>query len=1319
MKKRLLGLICLLTLTTGVFAGELLFSRISMGRGVTHTSAISIYQDHLGQIWFGNKYLNSYSENMLQSFRLSDYFEDIEDDNIHTICGDGDRFLYFLANERLVSYDTKDGLFSNTGIDSKAICFSGESLYYSVKHKLYRFPNEEILVLPDTTQEISYILKNNSEFWIGTNASVYSYREGQINKEYSHVDVSCLFFDSFKNLWVGTVSDGVRLFYHKERRWLELKQNTAGLSICNDQIRCINDDMQGNVWIGTYKGLSVIPLPLRNVSHITYDGSSSWSLSHSSVYAICRDMQGGMWVGTYYGGLNYFNPYSNNYTYYKANDRDPASLNGYIFGKMTEDTDGNLYIATEDGGLNILNRHTNHVWHLQDPNSTGYLQTIKSVWFDKEYNRLFMGTFLNGLMWYSLQSKEIKLVESKLITDNNHRIISELIPWNNYIIALTQKGIFKLGRETLELSYLFDDDLIREKTSRIIRTIFLDQKNNLWISSLDDGIFSVNLKTGKMNYSQVLNQELKKATVNSICEDQNGMLYFLSDNKGILRWNVKTETFKYFLQETENKANSQYFRAVLTPSGRLVATFVNGISLLNPETEEIRHSFLDRISPVELSNISCGLYISPFDSRIFVGGIRGLISLSEENLDLPPLPYSLWFSSLSVNGKVITPESNPELLKQNIACTSHLELPYNKNNLKLDYSSSNYCTGDNIICYKLEGHDSQWTITGHKTITYTALPPGKYKLIVREMDESGKEIMMGITIKPPFYTSFFAIVLYTTIFIAFIWWLIRFNRSRAVLQNSLETEHREKAKIEELNQAKLRFFTNISHEIRTPLTLIKSQLDMIRRNEALSPRLKKSLHRIDAQTVHMQELITEILDFRKQEQGELPLYVSLGNFTIFLKQIVEMFSDFAESKDILYKFESSGEDIELWFDPVQMKKVFFNLLSNAFKHTPEGGRITVSLIRKTTQAEIIVSDSGPGIPEEEQRLIFDRFYQVNTQEIYSGSGIGLALAKTIVLQHHGTISVSSLQNISTDFVVTLLTGDAHFKPEQKSKYQQEIVLLPPVSLYNDIKEDTEIEDEPEDSDQKYSVLLIEDNTELLSLLEEAFSPFYRVYKANHGETGFDLALEVLPDLIVSDVMMPRMSGYELCKKLKNRVETSHIPIILLTAKASVDQVLEGLGSGADDYISKPFHMEVLLLKCKNIIRNRQDIQAKFRFANLDTPVVELATNKLDQVFLDQSIRLIEENLQNENFNIDLWSRNMAFSRSKLHKKIKSITGLTPNDFILQIKLNKSANLLINAPEYSISEIAWKCGFTTAGYFGKCFKAYYGITPKEYRNNAVK
>ena len=621
----------------------------------------------------------------------------------------------------------------------------------------------------------------------------------------------------------------------------------------------------------------------------------------------------------------------------------------------------------------------------------------------------------------------------------------------------------------------------------------------------------------------------------------------------------------------------------------------------------------------------------------------------------------------------------------------------------------------------------QWTQTSGTTVTYTNLPPGDYTLKVRSMEnkESLKDaICLNIHVSAPFYATIWAYLFYVLCLTALMVAFVRFKTRQAALRSSLEFERKEKERIEELNQVKLRFFTNISHEFRTPLTLILGQIEVLMQMD-LGTTVYNRIQRIYKNAWHMRNLISELLDFRKQEQGYLKLRVEEQNLVTFTRQIYMCFYEYAQKKEITYRFDSVEETISVWFDPIQLQKVIFNLLSNAFKYTSNKGNITVEVRKVASQAVVSVCDTGIGIPVEHISKIFDRFYQTDNASSSSsftlGTGIGLALAKGIMNMHHGKIEVESTVGEGTKFILSLPLGNRHFSDEEMAVTEgRESLIIPEasVSSYGQLMAEEIKEPESQknmDEEDKPTILLVDDNTELLSMLEDIFLPMYNVYTACNGREGLEMAQQIQPDLIVSDVIMPEMSGKDLCYKIKTNVELSHISVVLLTAQTSVEYVVEGLMFGADDYITKPFNIKVLVARCNNLIKNKKRLIAHYAGKVItESPVAE-AINEKDKELLTKCVNIVRENFENPDFDVTALASELCMGRSKLYMQFKQMTGLTPNEFILKVKLDEAMSLLTEHPELNITEISVRLGFSSPRYFSKSFKAFFGIAPQGVRS----
>ena len=704
-----------------------------------------------------------------------------------------------------------------------------------------------------------------------------------------------------------------------------------------------------------------------------------------------------------------------------------------------------------------------------------------------------------------------------------------------------------------------------------------------------------------------------------------------------------------------------------------------------------------------------------------------MISFWEKKLHFTPKSYSIILSRLLVNGKEITAGDDTGILEQSIAYTPEISLKADQSMFSIEYATSNFIPANrNEIVYRLEGFSDEWNHTDRKQtlITYTNLNPGKYTLVIKSDGDGIEEARLLIRVLPPWYETWWAYLIYTICTVSLLWYLIQNYNSRIKLRESLKYEKKHIEDLEALNQSKLRFFTNISHEFRTPLTLIVGQVETLLQVQTFTPNIYHKILGIYKNSLQLRELITELLDFRKQEQGHMKIKVSRHNLVNFLYENYLLFLEYASSKQINFKFNKQSDDIEVWYDQKQMQKVVNNLLSNALKHTKAEDTISINVSQEDKQVIIEIKDTGTGIAAAEIDKIFDRFYQterLDSLNTGAGTGIGLALTKGIIELHHGTIRVESEPGKGSRFIITLKSGNQHFTEEQIIRdnadtniQQQPETIVPTV----EILPDSEWKEEDNKRIEDAKMLIVEDNESIKQMLAGIFETFYQVTTASDGVEALDIIQKDMPSIILSDVVMPRMSGTELCKQIKTDFNTCHIPVVLLTARTAVEHNIEGLKIGADDYITKPFNTNLLISRCNNLVNSRRLLQEKFSkqpqaFAQM------LATNPMDKEMLDRAMAIIEQHLDNTDFNVNIFAREMGMARTNLFTKLKAVTGQTPNDFILSIRLKKGAVMLRNNPELNITEISDRIGFSSSRYFSKCFKEIYHVSPLAYRKGEEK
>ncbi len=1305
------------------------FEHLKVSNGLSHYSVNSLYQDENGMIWIGTRDgLNRYDGNEITVYKqIKGDSTALFGNNIRSVCGDKKGYLYMQCKSGVLSFDLRTEKFKTIrrqGVST--IAYGKENLWFCSSDSVFMYrpaKNNELqlyAIFSEKSMRASALLETNDKLlYVATNTNgvlVYD-RNRKIVKRWNISDVISFYEDSKKTVWVCTRFDGLYKIDFAGNITSYQNNPADAESLPDNFVRTICEDDFGNYWIGLFSGLCKLNSEKEKFMVFRYERQISHGLSNASVWSIINDAQGTLWIGTYFGGIDLYNPKYSIFNYYGAYSNTPNSLSSPVVGRIIEDNAANLWIGTDGGGLNYYNRKTQTIEALKSNGKRGLSSNyIKSLWLDEKRNNLWIGTHRGGLNKLNLNTRQFTVFQNnpgnpKSIPNNNVR---EIVHRNDTLFLATQNsiGVFDLRTETCSTLKFKEVDLSR----RELPDLFLDSKNRLWFAH-SNNVYACQLNTGKVKKYDSNNNVLL------FFEDSKHRLWAGTDGDGIYLFDEKKQQLmpntefdkflpsRYIIDMRESKGGYFY---ISTNAGLLIVD------------NELQHAQILNSSigfPLEALNEN-SLHITD-KNEIFVGGINGMVSFQEKDLNIPRVNYSVNITGIRVNNKKISPDDS-SIIQQALPYLNEIVLKPEHTVISILFSTTNYINVlKTDVEYQLVGFDKEWIDANYQQIiTYTNLNPGKYTLKIRGKNQTSagifpeKEII--ITVLPPFYKTTLAYILYLIIIVTLSVILIRFYTSKIKLSTSLEYEKREKIQIEEHNQSKLRFFTNISHEFRTPLTLIINQIEVMLQMGHVPQSIYNRLLNVMRNANHMKKLITELVDFRKYEQGFMKLKVSENDFIPFLNEIFLSFKELAQSKEINYTFEYKQPDIKLWFDENQMDKVFYNLLANAFKYTPPKGSITLKTEVFDYKIVVTVTDNGVGIDKKALNNIFDRFYQAENSSMDTttrqGSGIGLALANGIVGLHHGKIEVSSEVNKGSIFTVTLMMGETHFEDAEKTHFKENEsnfiaeIITPDKEFIEEIRLSQQ-----NVNAQNSSILIIEDNEELLQLLAGIFEPIYKVTTATNGVDGFEKATEVQPDIILSDVMMPRMSGVEMCSKLKSNFETSHIPIVLLTAQTAADYVVQGLLTGADDYIVKPFNTKVLVTRCNNLVNSRKLLQQKFaQQADVDTHLI--ATNSIDQQLLEKATAIVEKNIDNAAFDVNDFASEMWLSRTNLFNKLKGVTGQTPNDFIVNIRLKKSIYLIVNSPNLSIADIAVQVGFGSTSYYIKKFHKLFGVTPAQYRKN---
>ena len=742
------------------------------------------------------------------------------------------------------------------------------------------------------------------------------------------------------------------------------------------------------------------------------------------------------------------------------------------------------------------------------------------------------------------------------------------------------------------------------------------------------------------------------------------------------------------------------------------------------------YDFYDGLQDNEFNSQS---YFKAADGKIYFGGINGITAFYpkdiKNNRHIPPIILS----EFSIFNKTVSHKNKDSVLKKPIHLTKQINLSYNQNNISFKFTALDFTAPNkNRYAYKMENFDKNWINTGTRhEAYYSNLPPGDYIFYVRGSNNDGiwnKEgTSVKISISPPLWDTIYAYIFYIMLITAILYFARRYELNRIRLKNRLQFETIERKKLAEMNKVLSDFFTGISHEFRTPLTLIIGPTEQLM-IDIKDDKKKQMLTVVKRNALRLLRLINQLLDLSRSEAGEMKLKVGRANIVNHTKHLTLQFSSIAQQKNIVLNFYSDEKELMLYFDYEIMDKILINLLSNALKFTPKEGDVTVKVekINRISEndekgtnvfAAIKISDTGPGIPKENLPHIFDRFYQIGMSGKNKGSGIGLALVKDLVTLHHGHIKVESKQGHGSTFTVLFPLGKEHFKKENLISLSENTI--------SDIDTDEDLNDlftfqENTDPSAKYSdildhpktiILVIDDHPELRAYIRECLAADYKIIEAENGKEGLNKAVNIIPDLIISDVMMPEMDGYQVTEAIKSDERTSHIPVILLTAKAKTEEKIEGLRTGADAYLLKPFHVKELQIRVQKLIETRRILQERFK-KTIGLKPANTTVKSLDEKFLQKIISNIEKHIDDENYTVEILSDEVGMSPSQIYRKIRALTNQTTTQIIQSIRLQRAADLL-KQNAGNISEIAYSVGFSSPAYFSKVFREKYNCTPQAY------
>uniref|UniRef100_A0A832G8I5 histidine kinase n=1 Tax=Ignavibacterium album TaxID=591197 RepID=A0A832G8I5_9BACT len=1248
----------------------------------------ALAEDKFGNIWIGTrKGLNRFNTKTkeITSFKTDPADKkSLRNNNIKTICSDKNGNLWIGTVKGLYRFDFQSSsfqVFLNDSLNSNSI--ASNVISYIAEDR-----NGNLWV--GTLNGLSKVIQSGDEI----NFENYFFDDGtettkKLNRIRSFDD------DSKGNLWIGTIGGGLILFDPATHHYSNYQYSENDLSSINDnEIFAVCVDNFDNVWIGSSKrGISKYSPTKSRFDLFKPESFAVKELPVNDITAVYADNQNRLWLGTNGNGILVYQLDENYYPIkllFELKKNDKSGLSSNYITSIIKDRDGFYWIGTLAGGLIRFNELTRKVEIFKNNRddslslSNNYINTI----YDDSNGDIWIGTSAGGVNKFNKKNnnfvrfmydpaKPQKNLNSPEVTsiceDNN----------GNLLFGTTTGGLNLFNPNTKEFTHhTFSSENINGISSRKILCIYKDKKGRIWIGTFGGGLnlFSNN---SFVHYGE--KDGLSSNIIYSVNEDDAGNLW-LATNKGLSRFNPESKDVKNFDESDGLQGKEFNARAVTKMYGSSVIYF-GGTKGLN-----IYHHL-----PISVSTNLPVIVISDF--KVF-------------------------------NQSVIPGGDSP--LKESISFAKEINLSHDQDVISFSFVSLDLTSPEkNQYAYKLEGFDKDWIYSGNiNEVTYTNLNSGEYIFKVKATNSDGMWNENGTQIKliihPPFWRTWWATIFYIFVAAIGLYALRKYEMSRIKLRNELKLREFESQKLHEVDQIKSRFFANLSHEFRTPLMLIKGPVEQLQ-TQISDSDINSKLNLVSRNIHNLQTLIDQLLELSQLEASAIPVKAKKQNIVTTLKGLVSSFESLAKQRNVALSFTSELTTLDVWFDTDKLEKIINNLLSNAIKFTPIGGRISVLLnvttIDENEFAQITVADTGIGIDENKIDKIFDRFYQVDDSpnKSFGGSGIGLALVKELVDLHKWNISVKSKLNAGTEFTLRIPLYD-YLDDSQK------IIESPEVKSNNDFDSayepistsETEIERKEESSQQKNlkpSILIVEDSEDVRIYLKDLLRNDYNILEAANGIKGIETAAENSPDLIISDIMMPSMDGIEFCRRIKSNWETSHIPVILLTAKVSSESKIEGLETGADDYLIKPFESRELFVRIKNLLEQRNRLKEKFA-KEIKITAEAITTNSVDKEFLTKAFDAIEKNISDPDFTAEDLAKELYMSLSQLRRKLIALTGESPGEFLRTYKLKRAAQLILEK-RLSITQIAFEVGYHSPSNFTKAFQQHFNCLPSEFNDQNIR
>ncbi|TYA84178.1 two-component regulator propeller domain-containing protein [Seonamhaeicola marinus] len=1353
------------------------FERITTDEGLSQSDVNTIIQDDDGFMWFGtHDGLNRYDGYSFKIFK-PDFKkkQSIPSNLIYTLEKDqngnlwigttGEGLVFFdRTKETFVTYKTDkkggNGLTSNNigelyrdkenrlwiGTRNGLNMLDLKNLNEPLKFKHYKLEQDDIFI-SGNNQSVNTIYEDrNGLIWVGGYAGLYRLSRESNGDEYLRLANRDLGLPIAAVREIREINGKLLVATNDGLFFQRVKDNTLVFEkVIEGSFNniLINDNI---IWVGTNKGLWRLKMDMANetfkiLNTFIYDPKDFNSISKNNIMSLYRDKTGIIWAGTNGGGVNKYDPNRKEFLHIRKT-LDPKSLSYDKIRSFFEDSNNTLWVGTEGGGLNRLKS-------TKDYNDYSKFNDLLNVYAIKEIKKgnkkflLFGGQGIPSMYELEITNPDNTSFKNiSPINDFDNSIFSLLVDSRNYLwIGTYSGGLYRWILNEDNKSYdkqRFTYDLNNPTSipGDIIRNIKEDSEGNIWVGTSSGlGMLTAEEASEKVPRFKVFKRgENEKNTLShnyilSINEDANKNIWIGTLGGGLNKLEKQENGYVVTkcYSESNGLPNNVVKGVLIDESENLWVSTNKGISKLNYKTEVFKNFDVnDGLQSNEFQELAC---LKRKDGEFLFGGVNGFNTFYPQKLRENTFIPGTVITNLLISNKAVEVREEVDgkvILNNVVSKTASITLKHFQNNLSFDFASLHYVAPQkNSFEYILEGFDKSWqgTSSAKRYASYTNLAPGDYVFKVKSSNNDGlwnnNPAQINIHITPPFWLTWWAYGIYGLCILGVFWGIQSYFNLRSQQKASLRIQK----EVEEVNRLKLQFFTNISHEFKTPITLILNPIEELLESATNSVSVKSKLKIVQRNANSLLRLVHQLMEFRKIEVGETKLGATKANIVSFLKEITLSFKASAKKKNVNLDFKSDYFKLDVWFDWDKLEKIMNNLIFNAIKFTPSTGNITVKIVKPLEESllpiedrgmsvkylQIEVQDSGEGIIKEELPYVFHRFYQVNNASKHAnkGSGIGLAITKDLVDLHYGDITVESAEGEGSCFKIKLPLGNEHLLEEEMVRIKNPEPFIEVDDSEFILEEELNVEEDK----SKLSVLVVDDNPDIRLLVKDGLAKTYKVFEAENGNEGLNKALKEMPDLIISDILMPEMDGIELCAALKANIRTSHIPVVLLTALNSVEHRIEGLESGADAYIPKPFKMRLLSVRVEKLIESRNLMRKRFQTEKEITPE-KVTLNSVDEQFLREIMDLMEANMSNESYWVDQLVKDMNTSRSTLFRKLKKLTGQSPNDFIRIVRLKRAAQLL-EQNELNVAQVSYMVGFSDPGYFGKCFRKFFGESPSKF------